>query len=113
MRIAVALILALGVRATYALPTQFISALRAATCCAKHCPHSTPLPTPARCCAVPQDATDQTRTVAPQSDVAPPTVLLSSLDVPELPAPLTIVGALPAGHERAGPIFLLTCSLQR
>lgn len=115
MRIAIALVLALGVRAAYALPTQMIAALRAITCCAKHCGHMPDRPvTPSRCCAVSQDASDQARTVAPhtESGADAAVALAAPTDLPQVRALGVALGALPAGHERAGPIFLLTRSLR-
>lgn len=113
MRIAVALVLALSVRAAHALPTQMIAALRAITCCAQHCGHMPDRPmTPSRCCAVSQDASDQARTVAPHTETGTAVALDAPIDVPQVRPLDVVVAQLPFGHERAGPIFLLTRRLR-
>lgn len=83
----VALIVTLGVRSVYAVPSAAAAHLKAVECCAKHCPHG-PHGLPAdRCCHVTPSATDAATLTATAS--LQPAVLATDLP----PAAVAMRGA--------------------
>jgi hypothetical protein len=112
MRLAVALLVAVGVQGVHAAPARAMAELRAISCCAKDCHRADPLSAAKRCCVV-QSSSD----VATLASVAQPEPPVVAGVLPVTPTLSPAVGAAATRlsrrpPHRAGPIFLLTASLR-
>jgi hypothetical protein len=113
-----ALILVVGVatRSAFAAPQNIVAELRAATCCAEHCPMAPRHPsTPRRCCFVDSAAGDPVSTQLATTLERPGALAIAF--VPPVARALTRA-VLPARAEvmlvRAGPpVYLRNLTLQR
>jgi hypothetical protein len=114
--IAALLVALVAARNVVAAPQQVIGTLKAISFCNDHCHHGKkPTTVPERCCQVSKGATDGATLSKPLS--APELVPALVANAPALPAPVlsTQAGFDVASNtfDRAGPLYLLNCTLRR
>ena len=112
LRLAVALLVTVGVQGVHAAPARAMAELRAISCCAKDCHRTDPFSAAKRCCVVQSSSDVATLTAVAQPE--PPVVAGVSPVAPALaPAAVALATGLSRRPpHRAGPIFLLTASLR-
>jgi hypothetical protein len=97
-----ALALVVASRAVVAAPQGFVTELRAATCCAEHCPMKPARPlVPNRCCFVGSPAADPASTPA-ATEMAPPALVLAAASAPAVLV-ATPLHPVPLDAEYGGP----------
>ncbi len=112
LRLALALLAAVGVQGVHAAPARAMAELRAISCCANDCHRADPLSAARRCCVV-QSSSD-VATLASVARPEPPVIAGVISLTPALPPAATAVatGLSRRPPHRAGPIFLLPASLR-
>jgi hypothetical protein len=99
-----ALVVGLATRTTVATPRAALDGMRAAACCASHCPAMPRAPlVPRRCCLVDSTAGDQATVSATEAPQAPAGALALALVAPAALVPTAADATAVATTVRAGP----------
>ena len=112
MRLALALLVAMGTQGATATAARTTAHLRAITCCAKVCHKAKPVSATKRCCQV-RESGAELGTIAPgpaRPAASVARIVPAAALVPT--APTFVVGLLDHPPQRAGPIFRLTRTLR-